>query len=106
MYDYPRICVGFAVVRRGHLLVLTRGHEPKRGALDLPGGFLEAGEELEAAARRELFEETGLRVGRADDAAEAHWVPFAELGRRALQRRFAWAHMRRLVRDARRRAGA
>ena len=143
MYDYPRVCVGFAVVRRGHLLVLTRGHEPKRGALDLPGGFLEAGEELEAAARRELFEETGLRVGRAeplatywdtydlpgfgpfptwstyffarwrsgipvaaDDAAEAHWVPFAELGRRALQRRFAWAHMRRLVRDARRRAGA
>jgi ADP-ribose pyrophosphatase YjhB (NUDIX family) len=141
MYDYPRVCIGFTVVKRGHLLLLTRGHEPRRGALDLPGGFLEAGEDLEAAARRELYEETRLRVGRAsllatywdvydlpgfgpfptlshyffarwrsgtpragDDAAEAHWVPFAELGRAAVQQRFAWAHMRRVVEAVRLRA--
>ena len=30
IYDYPRVCVGFAVERRGHLLMLIRGHEPKR----------------------------------------------------------------------------
>jgi len=65
IYDYPRLCVGFIVVKQGRVLVLTRGHTPKRGWLDLPGGFVEAGEDLLGAARRELLEETGLRVGQA-----------------------------------------
>lgn len=63
MFDYPRPCVGMAVVRGADVLMLRRGHRPKRGFLDLPGGFLEAGEALDAGARRELFEETGLRLG-------------------------------------------
>jgi ADP-ribose pyrophosphatase YjhB (NUDIX family) len=42
----------------------VRGHQPRRGYLDTPGGFIDAGEDVEAAARRELFEETGLRVAR------------------------------------------
>ncbi len=66
IYDYPRICVGFVVVKRGHVLLLTRGDEPKRGWFDLPGGFLEEGEDLAKAARRELREETGLTVGPAE----------------------------------------
>ncbi len=53
------------VVRGDAVLLLRRGHSPKRGWLDIPGGFMEANEEIEAAARRELREETGLRVGRA-----------------------------------------
>jgi ADP-ribose pyrophosphatase YjhB (NUDIX family) len=137
IYDYPRLCVGFVVVKDDCVLVLTRGHTPKRGWLDLPGGFLEAGEDLVRAARRELAEETGLRVGRAtplgvywdhyplpgfgsfptlnfyylarwrsgvpeaaDDAAAAEWVPFSALGSR--RKRFSWAHMSRVLRDARR----
>lgn len=72
IYDYPRVCVGFAVVKAGHLLILTRAHEPRRGWLDLPGGFIEEGESLEAAARRELLEETGLSVGRAEPLG-LHW---------------------------------
>jgi 8-oxo-dGTP diphosphatase len=66
IYDYPRAACGVLVVKRGHVLLLERAHAPRIGFLDSPGGFLEAGEGLEAAARRELFEETGLRVGRAD----------------------------------------
>jgi len=52
------------IVLRGHeVLVLRRGDPPRRGYLDTPGGFVDAGESIEGAARRELFEETGLRVG-------------------------------------------
>jgi len=64
IYDYPRPCVGVIVVKGDALLMLTRGHLPKRGWYDVPGGFLEPGEDIEKGARRELLEETGLRVGR------------------------------------------
>lgn len=54
------------VVKRGSLLVLRRGHHPKRGFLDFPGGFVDANERIDRAARRELREETGLTVGRIE----------------------------------------
>ena len=66
MYDYPRPCAGMVVVRGGSVLMLRRAHPPRVGGLDIPGGFMEAGEGIEAAARRELREETGLRVGAAE----------------------------------------
>ena len=66
IYDYPRPCAGMLVVKRGAVLVLRRGHAPKRGHLDIPGGFVDANESIEAAARRELLEETGLTVGRVE----------------------------------------
>ncbi len=66
IYDYPRSAAGMLVVKRGHVLLLERAHPPRAGYLDVPGGFMEAGETLEGAARRELREETGLTLGRAD----------------------------------------
>lgn len=66
MYDYPRSCAGTVVLKGEAVLLLERGHQPKRGWYDLPGGFMEAGEMPEAAARRELLEETGLKVPRLD----------------------------------------
>ena len=42
------------------LLLIRRGHEPYRDRYALPGGFVEIGETVEAAALRELEEETGI----------------------------------------------
>jgi len=47
---------------RGRLLAVRRANPPFAGQLALPGGFVEAGETVEAACRRELAEETGLVV--------------------------------------------
>lgn len=66
MFDYPRCCAGVVVLKEDRVLALRRAHLPKRGFLDLPGGFLEANEAIEAGARRELLEETGLELGPMD----------------------------------------
>jgi 8-oxo-dGTP diphosphatase len=45
------------------VLLIRRKNEPFKGAYALPGGFVDVGETMEAACRREVLEETGLAVG-------------------------------------------
>jgi 8-oxo-dGTP diphosphatase len=53
-------CVAFDL--EGHTLLIRRKHDPFAGGYALPGGFVEIGETVEAACRREVLEETGLKV--------------------------------------------
>lgn len=57
---FPRIGVSACVWRDGKVLLVERGKEPWKGKWSLPGGGLEFGETVRAAAARELAEETGV----------------------------------------------
>jgi 8-oxo-dGTP diphosphatase len=65
-YDYPRAaltvdCVVFGMDGEDlKVLLIERGLPPFEGEWALPGGFVHVEETIDAAARRELEEETGL----------------------------------------------
>jgi 8-oxo-dGTP diphosphatase len=55
-------CASVIVIKNTRLLLVLRADEPAAGRWSLPGGKLRAGESAQAGARRELFEETGIRA--------------------------------------------
>jgi 8-oxo-dGTP diphosphatase len=60
-YEKPSVTADCVVFDSGgRLLLIRRRHPPFAGQFALPGGFVDPGETTEAAARRELVEETGL----------------------------------------------
>jgi len=65
-YEYPRPSVTVDAVVFGfdsaelQILLIERAHEPFAGSWAIPGGFVDKNESLEAAALRELQEETGI----------------------------------------------
>jgi len=60
----PRPLVGasVAVFREGKVLLAALGDTAHAPIFSLPGGLVEIGETLEAAALRELFEEVGVKA--------------------------------------------
>ena len=118
----PVLSVAGVVLAGDRVLLVKRGRAPAKGIWSIPGGAVEVGETLEDALKREILEETGLKVeagplvevverilvddeGQVEyhyvildylcfgqpeepqagsDAAEARWVPFAELSKAGL----------------------
>jgi len=60
--ETPTDCVGVICFRGDEVLIIQRGTPPRKGEWSIPGGRIEAGEREEAAALRELFEETGVKA--------------------------------------------
>jgi len=63
--EYPQrpiLAVGAVVMRGEEVLLVKRGREPSAGIWSIPGGVVRLGEPLEEAVRREVMEETGIRV--------------------------------------------
>lgn len=68
IYEKPAVTADCVILRREtatgrlHILLIQRAKEPFAGRWALPGGFVNKDEPLNEAARRELREETGLRI--------------------------------------------
>lgn len=61
------------LITHGNSVLMGRGAQWPKGMYSLLAGFIEPGEGIEAAVRREVFEEAGVRVGRVDYLASQPW---------------------------------
>ena len=76
LHHFPRTDpVAIMLVRRGQSCLLGRSPHFKPGMYSCLAGFIEPGETVEDAVRRETFEETGVRVGAVAYHASQPW-PF------------------------------
>ncbi len=74
--QFPRIePVAIMLVTRGNAVLLGRSPGWPEGMYSCLSGFMEPGETLEAAVAREVFEESGVRVGAVRFLASQPW-PF------------------------------
>ena len=58
----PKLTSCGLLTRNGSVLLVRRTRPPARNRWCVPGGFVDRGETLEAAAVREVLEETGLQT--------------------------------------------
>jgi mutator protein MutT len=58
--------VALIMNEQNELLICRRGKEPQKGTFDLPGGFIDSNESGEEGVVREVKEEIGLKVVKAD----------------------------------------
>ena len=64
--EVPLVGVGAIIIEDARVLLVKRAHPPLQAQWSIPGGVLEVGELVRAAAIREAREETGLIVEPAD----------------------------------------
>lgn len=77
----PIVGIGVVLLKPGAVLLVRRARPPSLGQWSLPGGAQELGETVEAAARRELREETRLGAGPLVLAAHVDSIHRDDAGR-------------------------
>ena len=65
-YRNPTPTVDTIIQKDSQILLVKRKNEPFKGYFALPGGFVNEGEKVEVAAKREVMEETALDVELVD----------------------------------------
>jgi len=58
----PYLTIDAVVIKNKKILLMKRKNEPFKDYWAIPGGFVERGETLRKAVKREALEETGLKV--------------------------------------------
>ncbi|WP_137176616.1 NUDIX domain-containing protein [Roseomonas sp. AR75] len=61
-YENPKIVTGSVVAVDGRVMLCRRAIEPRRGFWTIPAGYMELGETVEEAARREAREEACAEI--------------------------------------------
>ncbi|HZE07064.1 MAG TPA: NUDIX domain-containing protein [Solirubrobacteraceae bacterium] len=61
-YNPKPVAGAIPVDERGRIVLLRRGFDPGQGRWTFPGGFVDLGESVEEAARRETSEELGMAI--------------------------------------------
>lgn len=62
MSERPKVGVGVCIIKNGKVLLGQRFGAHGEGSWSFPGGHLEFGESWEDCAKREVYEETGLKI--------------------------------------------
>lgn len=65
-YLDPKVVACSVVEMDGRIVLLKRAIDPQKGKWVLPGGYVDRGEEVKAAAVRETEEECGLKIRTKD----------------------------------------
>jgi ADP-ribose pyrophosphatase YjhB (NUDIX family) len=62
MFLDPKVAAGCIAEMEGGIILVRRSIEPGYGKWVFPGGYVDRGEKVEAAAAREMLEESGIEV--------------------------------------------
>ena len=62
MKEMPKVGVGVIILKNNKVLLGKRKNSHGEGTWQFPGGHLEFNEEFEDCAKREVFEETNLKI--------------------------------------------
>ncbi|MBX3063192.1 MAG: NUDIX domain-containing protein [Anaerolineae bacterium] len=61
-FENPKVAAVVFLAQEGRVLLVRRAVDPQKGLWALPAGYIDYGEAPEAAAIREVAEETGLNI--------------------------------------------